>query len=89
MTVVLLFGKPIVRWGKRLEEIMRWWRLTLQNGVKQIGRRLRIPIQETILSEFVKYIEKMLKKNKEIGKIPYIGIAKCGKNIYNAKGARK
>ena len=42
-----------------------------------------------ILSEFVKYIEKMLKKNKEIGKIPYIGIAKCGKNIYNAKGARK
>jgi hypothetical protein len=31
----------------------------------------------------------MLKKNKEIGKITYIGIAKCGKNIYNAKGARK
>lgn len=24
MTVVLLFGKPIVRWGKRLAEIMHW-----------------------------------------------------------------
>ena len=31
----------------------------------------------------------MLKNNKENSKIPYIGIAKSGKNIYNAKGARK
>ena len=49
MTVVLLFGKPIARWGKRLEEIMHWWRQTLQNGVKRTERKLQTPIPEIIL----------------------------------------
>lgn len=31
----------------------------------------------------------MLKKNKKIRKIVYTGIAKFGKNRYNAKEARK
>ncbi len=31
----------------------------------------------------------VLKKYKENKKIPYYGIAKCGKNIYNANKARK
>ena len=31
----------------------------------------------------------MLKKNKKNGKIVYTGIAKFGKNRYNAKEARK
>lgn len=40
------------------------------------------------MTEFVANIDKMLKKNKKIEKFPYIGIVKCGKNIYNANKAR-